>query len=173
MIPPQVPTRRGMSCWTIGVLSCLGAIALLVIGMAVLFIYVSRQPEFKQAMSTGVQVAQCQANMQEIYQAIGRYRQRNNDSYPQSLNELVPRYLAEAGKLKCPADTSDVPTSYRYLRPTKDSPETAPLLQCDHHKVMNQSLPVILLKNGQIISGSAGRAPGGARDSQLPVPGAR
>jgi hypothetical protein len=100
-----------MSCWTVGLLSCLGAIALVLIGIAILAIVVARRPEFKQAMSTGVQIARCQQNMQEIYAAIGRYRQRNNGKYPKDLKELVPRYLPEAGKLKCPADTSGVPSS--------------------------------------------------------------
>ncbi len=157
MVPPEIPARRsGMSCWTIGLLSCLGAVALLVAGLAVLFIYVARQPEFKQAMTAGVTMAQCQQNLQEVYQAIERYRQRNNGQYPRQLNELVPRYLAEAGKLRCPADTTPNPVSYRYFPPAKDSPETSPLLQCDHHKVMNQSVPVIVFKNGHIVAAGAG-----------------
>ncbi len=156
MVPPEIPARRGgWSCWTVGLLSCLGAVALLIAGLAILFIYVARRPEFKQAMSAGVQMAQCQQNMIDVYQAIERYRQRNNGQYPKSLDELTPRYLAEAGKLKCPADLTDKPVSYRYFKPTKDSPETAPLLQCDHHKMMNQSVPIIVLKNGQVLSSSA------------------
>lgn len=152
MIPPEVPTRRGMSCWTVGLLSCIGAIALLVTGMAVLFIYIARQPGFRQAMSAGAQIAKCQRNLHDIYQAIERYRQRNNGKYPQDLGELVPRYLAQAGTLKCPADPSGNPISYRYFRPAKDSPETAPLLQCDHHRVMDESFTLMVLKNGQILS---------------------
>ncbi len=151
MIPPQIPARQGMSCWTVGLLSCLGAIALVIVGMVVLLVVVSRRPEFKQAMSTGVQIAQCQQNMHEIYAAIDRYRQRNNGKYPKNLNELVPRYLAEAGKLKCPADTSGKPVSYQYFQPGPDTSDTAPLLQCDHHSVMNQKIPIIMLKNGQIL----------------------
>ncbi|GBC96431.1 hypothetical protein HRbin16_02235 [bacterium HR16] len=154
MMPPEVPTRRGMSCWTVGLLSCLGAIALVVAGLAILFIYTARRPEFKQAMSTMTQVAQCQQNMHEIHAAIERYRQRNKGEYPKSLNDLVPRYLPEAGKLKCPADVSGEPVSYRYFPLKKDSPETSPLLQCDHHKMMNQKMPVIMLKNGEVLSGS-------------------
>jgi len=167
MIPPQIPTRRGMSCWTVGLLSCLGAIALVIIGIAILAIVVARRPEFKQAMSTGVQIARCQQNMQEIYAAIGRYRQRNNGKYPKDLKELVPRYLPEAGKLKCPADTSGKPVSYQYFQPTQNSPDTSPLLQCDHHMVMNQKIPVIMLKNGQVLSSSQWRGRDGAN---LPAP---
>ena len=159
-----------MSCWTVGLLSCLGAIALVIVGMVVLLVVVSRRPEFKQAMSTGVQIAQCQQqNMQEIYAAIGRYRQRNNGKYPKNLNELVPRYLAEAGKLKCPADTSGKPVSYQYFQPQPNSPETAPLLQCDHHTVMNQKIPVIMLKNGQVLSTSQWRGRDGSNaPAQVP-----
>lgn len=174
MIPPEVPTRRGMGCWTVGLLSCIGAIALLVAGMAVLFIYIARQPGFRQAMSAGAQIAKCQQNLHDIYQAIERYHQRNNGKYPQDLGELVPRYLAQAGTLKCPADPSGAPISYRYFRPAKDSPETAPLLQCDHHRVMNQSFTLMVLKNGQILntgstsqptepSGKSGAKPGSAK----------
>ncbi|MCL6474619.1 MAG: hypothetical protein K6U75_06155 [Firmicutes bacterium] len=169
MIPPEIPTRRGMSCWTVGLLSCLGAIALVIVGMVVLLVVVSRRPEFKQAMSTGVQIAQCQQNLQEIYAAIGRYRQRNNGKYPKNLNELVPRYLAEAGKLKCPADTSGKPVSYQYFQPQPNSPETAPLLQCNHHTVMNQKIPVIMLKNGQVLSTSQWRGRDGSNaPAQVP-----
>lgn len=168
MIPPEITTRRGPSCWTIGLLSCLGAVVLVIVGMAVLFIAVARRPEFKQAMSTGVQIAQCQQNMQQIYAAIERYRQRNNGAYPKQLDELVPRYLAEAGRLKCPADTSGKPVSYRYFRPEKNSAETSPLLQCDHHAVMNQRIPVIMLKNGQVLSPSR---VGERERSSTPLPG--
>ncbi|MCS6950602.1 MAG: hypothetical protein NZ520_09090 [bacterium] len=157
MIPPQIPTRRGMSCWTVGLLSCLGAVALLVIALAIMFIVLARRPEFQQVMSSGMQIAQCQQNMQEIYAAIERYRQRNGGQYPKDLNELAPRYLAEAGKLKCPADTTGKPVSYQYLRPQKDSPETSPLLQCDHHVVLNEKVPVIMLRNGQVLSASQAR----------------
>lgn len=169
MVPPEIPARRGgWSCWTIGLLSCLGAVALVIAAMAILLIYVARRPEFKQAMSAGVQMAQCQQNMMDVYQAIERYRQRNSGQYPKGLNELAPRYLAEAGKLKCPADLTDKPVSYRYFKPTKDSPETAPLLQCDHHKMMNQSVPIIVLKNGQVLS-AGGRWQETERDT-TPVP---
>jgi len=137
--------------------------------MVVLLVVVSRRPEFKQAMSTGVQIAQCQQNLQEIYAAIGRYRQRNNGKYPKNLNELVPRYLAEAGKLKCPADTSGKPVSYQYFQPQPNSPETAPLLQCNHHTVMNQKIPVIMLKNGQVLSTSQWRGRDGSNaPAQVP-----
>lgn len=164
MVPPEIPTRRsGWSCWTIGLVSCLGAVALVIAGLAALFLYVSRRPEFKQVMSSGATMAQCQQNMQEIYQAIERYRQRNGGRYPEQLNALVPRYLAEAGKLKCPADLSDKPVSYRYFKPAKDSPETAPLLQCDHHRMFNEPFSLILLKDGQFVS-TSGR-------SRVPKPG--
>lgn len=149
MIPTEPPPRRGMSCWTIGLLSCLGAVALVLIGVALLFFFAARQPEFRQLMSVGVQMGQCQQNMQEIYAAIERYRQRNNGQYPKSLNELVPRYLAEAGKLKCPADASNQPVSYQYQRPAANAPETTPLLTCDHHVVAQQKVPLIVFKNGQ------------------------
>ncbi|MGC8785696.1 MAG: hypothetical protein ACP5RN_15095 [Armatimonadota bacterium] len=170
MIPPEVPTRRGMSCWTVGLLSCLGAIALVVVGLAILFIYAVRRPEFKQAMSTGVQIAQCQQNMQAIHAAIERYRQRNKGEYPKSLNDLVPRYLPDAGKLKCPADVSGEPVSYRYFPLKKDSPETSPLLQCDHHQVMNQKIPVIMLKSGEVLSSSGMRGSRGSPSTPKPEP---
>ncbi len=170
MIPPQIPARRGMSCWTVGLLSCLGAIALITVGMAVLFIIIARRPEFKQVMSTATQIAQCQQNMQEIYAAIERYRQRHNGAYPKDLNDLVPRYLAEAGRLKCPADTSGKPVSYRYFQPQKNTPETSPLLQCDHHTAMNQKIPVIMLKNGQMMRPSR---VGGRDGSSVPTPEVR
>lgn len=154
MIPPEIPARRGMSCWTVGLLSCLGAIAIVVAGLAILTIYAVRRPEFKQVMSASMQVAKCQQNLQEIHAAIERYRQRHNGDYPNSLGELVPRYLPEAGRLKCPADATSQAVSYRYFRPKKDSPETSPLLQCDHHTVMNQKIPVIVLRNGEVLSTS-------------------
>lgn len=154
MVPPEIPARRGMSCWTVGLLSCLGAIALVIAGLAILFVVAVRRPEFKQVMSASVQIGQCQQNMQQIYAAIERYRQRNKGEYPKDLNELVPRYLSEAGKLRCPADISGKPVSYRYFRLGKHSPETSPLLQCDHHVVMNQKVQIVLLKNGQILSPS-------------------
>lgn len=171
MVPPEIPGRRGgWSCWTIGLLSCLGAVALVIAVLAILFIYVARRPEFKQAMSAGVQMAQCQQNMMDVYQAIERYRQRHNGQYPKDLNELTPRYLAEAGKLKCPADLSDKPVSYRYFKPTKDSPETALLLQCENHRIMNQPVPIIVLKNGQVLSSSAGGRPQEIERNSTPVP---
>jgi hypothetical protein len=146
-----------MSCWTVGLLSCLGAVALVVAGLAILFIYVARRPEFKQAMSAGVEMGTCQQNMLEIYDAIERYRQKNNGEYPKDLSALIPRYLSEAGKMRCPADASGQRVSYQYFRPQKDSPETSPLLQCDHHTIMNEKIPLIILKNGQPLSGAAGR----------------
>lgn len=168
MIPPEVPTRRGMSCWTVGLLSCLGAIALVVAALAILVIYAVRRPEVKQIMSASAQMGQCQQNMREIHAAIERYRQRNKGKYPKSLNDLVPRYLPDAGKLRCPADISGKAVSYRYFPLKKDSPETSPLLQCDHHQVMNQKIPVIMLKNGEVLSGSG---VGGSRGSpSIPKP---
>lgn len=154
MIPPQIPERRGMSCWTIGLISCLGAIALAVILLAILFISLSRRPEFQQIVSSSRQIAQCQQNMMEIYAAVERYRQRNGGQYPKELNELVPRYLSEAGKLKCPADTSGKPVSYQYFRPQKDTPESAPLLRCEHHVVMNEKVPLVMLKSGEMLRSS-------------------
>lgn len=156
-----------MSCWTVGLLSCLGAVALVVIGLAILFIVAVRRPEFKQMMSATVQIGQCQQNMQEIHAALERYQQRNNGTYPKDLNQLVPRYLSDASKLKCPADTSGKPVSYTYFQPRKDSSETAQLLQCDHHVAMNQKIPVIMLRNGQILSSSP--AVEGGR-SNIPAP---
>lgn len=172
MVPPEISTRRsGWSCWTIGLLSCLGAVALVIAVVAALIIYVSRRPEFKQAMSAGVVMAQCQQNMQEVYQAVERYRQRNNGRYPMQLNDLVPRYLAEAGKIKCPADLSNKPVSYRYFKPAKDSPETAPLLQCDHHRMFNEPFSLILLKNGQFVStGRRSRVPQQKGGTDIPTP---
>jgi hypothetical protein len=155
MVPTETTSQRTRwSCWTIGLLSCLGAVALVVGAIVILVIYAMRQPEFRQAVSVGIAIQQCQENMKEIHAAIDRYRQRNNGKYPKDLNELVPRYLSVAGKLKCPSDTSTKPVSYQYSEPEQNTPDTAPLLQCNHHSVMNQKIPVIMLKNGQLLTPS-------------------
>jgi hypothetical protein len=126
-------------------------VALVIAGIVILVIYATRQPEFREAFAVGVKMQECQQNMKQIHEAIERYRQRNNGKYPKDLKELVPRYLSDAGALKCPADTSAKPLSYQYFQPGPNTPDTAPLLQCDYHSVMNQKIPMMMLKNGQLL----------------------
>lgn len=151
MIPPEIPQRRsGISCWTVGLLSCLGAVAILIVVIALITVWAVRQPEFKQVVSSGMEIGVCQQNLTQVHAAIERYRQKQNGQYPRELKELTPRYLPEAQTLKCPADRTSEPISYRYFRPMKDTEETAPLLRCENHRMFNETTPLVVLKNGQV-----------------------
>ena len=69
-----------------------------------------------------VRVVSCMTNLRCIGQAIKSYRDQNGGSYPNSLQELYPKYLEDRKRLRCLADFTATSreigaTSYLYFKP--------------------------------------------------------
>jgi prepilin-type processing-associated H-X9-DG protein len=66
-------------------------------------------------------VKRCDRNLGEILKAIVSYKAANNDKWPRSLADVVPKYLSDPKVLICPADKTPMtiknglPCSYRYI----------------------------------------------------------
>lgn len=82
------------SCWVLGGIGCLGV---LIIGL-VAFFFVERA----LVETVGKPAEQVMTNAQvvvpkqrAVFEALQRYAAENNGKYPQSLKQLVPKYVAE------------------------------------------------------------------------------
>jgi len=82
------------SCWLLGGIGCLG---LLIVGVVALFLggraLVSTVGRPIEEVVTKAQVVV--PKQRAIYDALQRYAADNNGKYPQSLKQLVPKYVAE------------------------------------------------------------------------------
>ena len=82
------------SCWVLGGIGCLG---LLIVGVVALFLggraLVSTVGRPIEEVVTKAQVVV--PKQRAIYDALQRYAADNNGKYPQSLKQLVPKYMAE------------------------------------------------------------------------------
>jgi len=82
------------SCWLLGGIGCLGLLIIgvlaIVLGGRALFETVSKPVE--QVLTKAQVVVPKQ---RAIYDALQRYAADNNGKYPQSLKQLVPKYVAE------------------------------------------------------------------------------
>ena len=82
------------SCWVLGGIGCLG---LLIVGVVALFLggraLVSTVGRPIEEVVTKAQVVV--PKQRAIYDALQRYAADNNGKYPQSLKQLVPKYVAE------------------------------------------------------------------------------
>jgi len=82
------------SCWVLGGIGCLGlliiGVSVIVLGGRALFETVGKPVE--QVLTKAQVVVPKQ---RAIYDALQRYAADNNGKYPQSLKQLVPKYVAE------------------------------------------------------------------------------
>jgi hypothetical protein len=82
------------SCWLLGGIGCLG---LLIVGVLAIVLggraLVNTFGRAYQGVATKTQVVV--PKQRAIYDALQRYAADNNGKYPQSLKQLVPKYMAE------------------------------------------------------------------------------
>jgi len=90
----------------------------------------------------------CQNEMQTVWMAVEEFH-REKGKYPDKLESLVPRYLADESKLRC----SQHPQGARFIyhKPQKDAPSTTIVLEYSVPvSLPNMSaIPLRLMKNGQ------------------------
>jgi type II secretory pathway pseudopilin PulG len=115
VLPPPPPRMRGDGgCWKVGVISCAvgcGLAVLLVVVLAVAF--APRLKQFVgQATEMAKDMARCQQDMREVYQAIEDFRTEKG-KYPDRLEQLVPKYLRNEGELRFSGNPSGPKFGYR------------------------------------------------------------
>lgn len=117
MAPPS-PRKR------LGLLIPVGAACALAALLMVPSLRERRRAERSAAIST------CMARLDEIGMAIGMYRADHTGRLPESLDQLVPEYLA--GLPVCPYASSGT-DKYRYEPPGVGEAPSAPLVTCERH----------------------------------------
>ena len=93
---------------------------------------------------------QCRDQLTEIHAALMRY-EASNRVFPAELSDLVPEYLESRAIFHCPSDKSpeDV-QSYKYWRPTEDTPGSTIILSCTHHFLPGgEGMTLSIRKNGR------------------------
>jgi prepilin-type N-terminal cleavage/methylation domain-containing protein len=91
-------------------------VTFLIISILVAIALASYTHSIRRSQATG-----CQANLRNIRQAVDRYSM-DHESYPASLDELVPDYVYGPRSLKCPAG----------LRPYSYDPVTGAVTCLNH-----------------------------------------
>jgi len=75
-------------------------------------------------------VSTCLQDMHDIGIALALYKEDHGGTWPESLSELVPRYLTQVAT--CPNARGSEDT-YAYVRPTAATPADARVIVCDRH----------------------------------------
>ncbi len=112
-------------CWKWGAISCGCLILLGVIAVVIMFVIASRNPMIKNLFKTGITAGVCMAQMKNVSQAIDHYK-ADHHAYPDSLNELVPKYLKNNTLLTCTSEPSG--GEFKYYKPALDAPGSTPIL---------------------------------------------
>jgi len=133
--PPTPPSAKksGPGCWLWVPLGCFGV--LIIFGLiAFLGIKSTIQSQggksflggFSSAMQGGMAVAEAEKNIKLINDAVIKY-DKDNGTYPVSLQQLTPKYLPDPSVLHSSADQITNPShvSYTYIRPTSSTPTNA------------------------------------------------
>ena len=122
---PGGTRQSGDGCWKWGAISCGCLIALGIIAGVIIFVIISRNPMIKNAVQTGMTAGICMGQMKNVSQAINHY-QADHNAYPDSLNELIPKYVANEAALTC----TNYPSGgeFRYHKPALDAPGSTPIL---------------------------------------------
>ena len=127
--PPPPPAKKGPSCWLIGGLGCLVVFIIVAILFGIGAYKLATNPKvggmFGKAMQYGINVSATEKSMMDIQQGMVKYKAKNG-SYPKSLSDLAPDYLAAASDLHSPLDVNTDPThvSYTYVKPAATAPPT-------------------------------------------------
>ena len=131
--------------WIVGI-GC-GAILLACIVFAIVL-----KPVVEQGMQVMQTITVCTGNLQSIGTAIERYRSEHSGQYPTSLEDLVPKYLADKSVLKCPADAPvQREVSYEYKLPPAGAPPETIVVKCDRHNMAGQSVHLVLRSDGKVV----------------------
>jgi len=105
-----------------------------------------RNPQLRQRFQAQIQAPACLNNLKEIGRALQVY-QEDHGSYPGSLDELYPKYLAEKNRWYCPTrKPGEEPTKYQYVHPAADAKPETPVITCRNHP----GLILHLQKNGEV-----------------------
>ncbi len=134
-------------------IACVGCVSAVVLGMlaAILMFAVStKNGTLPEPLRQG-EIARCSDQMQRLTDALHRYRNKN-DVYPQQLQDLWPDFLTDQSILWCPADDARKgPTSYHYIRPSPDAPDSDIVLKCDFHSTARSRLTLAATLGGEIL----------------------
>ncbi len=75
-------------------------------------------------------VSTCLGDMYHIGVALALYKEDHRGTWPESLRELVPRYLTQVPACRNARGSGD---TYGYVRPTAATPADARVIVCDRH----------------------------------------
>jgi hypothetical protein len=110
------------------------------------------KPLVEQGMQMAYSITTCTENLQSVGTALQRYRGEHGGQYPQTLEDLVPAYLADKSVLKCPTDSAvqrDV--SYAYTPPPAGAPPETIVVKCNLHNIAGERIHIVLRADGQVI----------------------
>ena len=153
--PPPPPAKKsGPGCWLWVPLGCFGLLA--VFGLiAFIGLKSTLQSQggksflsgFSGAMQGGMEVAEAEKNIKVINDAVIQY-DKDNGTYPTSLQQLTPKYLPDPTVLHSSADPISSPNhvSYTYIRPTSSTPPTTPYLSIVINYGMTMSNQTVKIK---------------------------
>lgn len=142
--------RRWLNLWTGLGCGCglvILAVLLVLVGSVIWFKReLKRNPELRQRFQAQIQAPACLKNLQEIGRAL-QVHQEDHGRYPDSLEELYPKYLVQKGRWYCPTQQpGKEPSKYEYLPPAGDAKPETPVITCPRHP----GLILRLLENGEV-----------------------
>lgn len=162
--PPPMPQRSSDSCFKWGAVGCGGCLVLLIAGG--ILIYMTAGKFIGGAMRDSVQVS---LEMHTLWQQIKRY-QADSGKYPDKLEDLVPKYIPSAARLKL--STHPDGPQYTYYKPGPNAQPDDVMLEYtltirapDGEKV---EVPVRMQINGGTQQGSTRVTPGTRRSRSSP-----
>jgi len=159
-VPPHYrprPPAGSAGVWkgvliTCAVMTLIGVLILLLIGAYMFHFFSSEKGKalLKEAMHQGVAAATCQENLQQIGQALERYRIANQ-RYPDKLEALYPDFLTRREVLRCPSDSrGPVQAIYDYRRPDVADPKETVVILCKLHRMGAMPVTIVLRKDGTV-----------------------
>lgn len=88
--------------------------------------------------------ALCTIQVEEIGGALNRYA-KMYDRYPDTIDELYPRFIENKSVLHCPSDSSKTDkTSYQYAKPSLDAPADKIMVTCTRHTPFEKGTHVLV-----------------------------
>jgi hypothetical protein len=162
--PPPIPAPRSNSngCLIWGLGGC-GLLALLVVGMAALFIWqASKNPGAKNLISSITNAPSCGQNLPLLREALENYKKDHKGQYPEKLADLVPKYANDALTASCGGNLTQIGDKLQFTPPKSNAPADAVVLSAsmgDSSFVPTQvqTLYVRLLKDGRVVMDQVSR----------------
>jgi hypothetical protein len=155
--PPTYPAppSKSSSPWLWIGIGCLVVGVLAIIAISICVYALLRNPDFKRSMSAMTQemprMQQCQQQLTSIGQALDRYAADHGGQYPNTLTELVPRYMKDASAFVCPSAPPG--EQYTYKKPDRSAPGSTPVIECDRHEAGIVVMKLVLHKDGSVTQG--------------------